>query len=155
MAARCPINRDKSSPDHEDSEEGALDPKAIARLNRLIEATGAKVVISSSWRYGRTVERLQELLTKRDFVGEVIDKTVDCVLHKELYVADERGHEIREWLNRHPEVKSFVVLDDDNDMATVADRHIKTSLFRGGLLDEHVDRAIEMLMEDFDNDESD
>jgi hypothetical protein len=145
----------KSDPNNEDTEEGALDPKAIVKLNKLIAATGAKVVVSSSWRYGRSVERLTELLVKRGFVGEVIGKTADCVEVKHvdeisahehaLYVAHARGDEIQEWLNKHPEVKSFVVLDDDSDMTTVKHRLVKTSLFLGGLLDHHVEEAIKML----------
>ena len=54
------------------------------------------------------------------------------------------GDEIASWLHGRPEVESFVVLDDDSDMTAVQDRHVKTS-FDGGLLDEHVERAIQML----------
>ena len=57
------------SPRHEESEAGALDPEAIARLNRLLAATGAVVVISSSWRHGYTVGALASMLESRGFVG--------------------------------------------------------------------------------------
>lgn len=128
-------------------ESAALDPAAVLRLNRLVAETGAAVVVSSSWRYGRSVDRLRGILEERGFVGQVLDKTADWS-RKEmngLYVAQERGDEIRKWLDEHPEVTSFVVLDDDSDMTAVRDHHVKTSLFNGGLLDEHVDRAAAIL----------
>ena len=37
-------------------EAGELDPTAVERLNRIIDATGALVVVSSSWRYARSRE---------------------------------------------------------------------------------------------------
>jgi hypothetical protein len=146
-----------NSPENQDGPSGALDPKAVARLNAIIAKTGAKVVVSSSWRYGRSVAELQAILEGRGFVGEVIDKTNDHVdvvhvdeisIHEHaLYLAFERGAEIKEWLNRHQEVKSFVVLDDDREaeVAGHADRFIHTNLFLGGLLDRHVEEAVRIL----------
>lgn len=132
----------------------ALDPKAVARLNRLVEATGASVVISSSWRHGRSLDRLAYMLALRGFVGPVIDKTVDWSEPKErvletgkhqiIYQGQERGDEIRIWLDAHPEVTAFVALDDDSDMTAVRDQHIQTS-YDEGLTDEHVDQAISLL----------
>jgi hypothetical protein len=66
-----------------------------------------------------------------------------------IYAAEARGQEIQAWLDGAPrygiEVESFVILDDDSDMVHLADRLVKTS-FETGLLDEHVDRAIAMLV---------
>jgi hypothetical protein len=140
------------SPESKDGEAGALDPKAVARLNTIIAKTGAKVVVSSSWRYGRSVAELQAILDERGFVGEVIDKTADAI-HMDaadpkesgFYRAYARGDEIREWLDRHPEVKSFVALDDDWEMDAVKENHVKTNTFVGGLLDHHVEEAIRIL----------
>jgi hypothetical protein len=97
-----------------------LDPKAIALLNKLIEETGAKVVVSSTWRLGRAVHELQELLEGRGFKGEVIGKTSDmrrgpdsdCIL---------RGNEILQWIKECSTVpywdfREYVILDDDSDM---------------------------------------
>ena len=143
-----------NSTENKEGPAGAIDPKAVARLNAIIAKTGAKVVISSSWRYGRSVERLQAILEERGFVGEVIDKTADCVYmdapnpkDSNFYHAYPRCDEIQEWLDRHPEVKSFVVLDDDREAEVPGhkDRFIHTNTFLGGLLDEHVEEAIGIL----------
>jgi histidinol phosphatase-like enzyme len=124
-----------------DRESDSLDPAAIMRLNRIIEKTGAVVVISSSWRRGRSTKQLASLLNEQGFTGIIIDKTIDDAKGR------ARGEEIKMWLDEHfSDVEAFVALDDDADMAAVSNNHIKTNLFAGGLLDEHVERAIEILV---------
>jgi len=54
---------------------GDLAPACIAVLNEIIAETGADVVVSSTWRYGKTVAELQEMLDAHGFAGRVRDKT--------------------------------------------------------------------------------
>jgi HAD domain in Swiss Army Knife RNA repair proteins len=132
-----------------------LDTAAVERLNHLVAQTGAVVVVSSSWRHGRSVEQLADILSERGFVGTVLSKTRDwhTPMSRRVKTAtppkserlEQRGDQIRDWLDEHPEVDSFIVLDDDSDMDLVRDRHIKTSFHEGGLQPEHVERAIAML----------
>ena len=126
---------------HEVSEAGALDPEAIARLNRLLAATGAVVVISSSWRHGYPVATLASMLESRGFVGVVHDKTREWISPW----CTQRGDEIADWLRDHPECSTYVVLDDDADMDAVRARLVQTDADSGGLQDTHVDQAIAML----------
>jgi hypothetical protein len=119
-----------------------LDRAAVLRLNRLIAETGALVVVSSTWRHGCSRVELQEVLDRAGFMGVVRDKTPEWVEG-----ATERGHEIQAWLdewNAAVEVVSFVILDDDSDMAHLQHRLVQTKV-QSGLLDHHVDRAITML----------
>lgn len=98
-----------------------IDPKPIEFLNSLIAETGAKVVISSTWRMGNTLEYMQQLLTKRGLIGEIIDFTP--VLHHE---GSLRGNEIYAWIQKNSEMlcgsnvgadfKEYVIFDDDSDM---------------------------------------
>ena len=113
-----------------------LDPEAVARLNTLLERTGAKVVISSSWRINSPLTALQVLLRMRGFEGTSISKT-------ELLSGAERCEEIQEWLDRHPEVTSYVILDDNTD-AEIEGHFIHTDM-RVGLTDADVEEAIEIL----------
>jgi len=115
-----------------------LDPVAVGRVNQILAASGAKVVISSSWRHGWTIERLKEILKAVGFVGEVIDYTPKH--------GKDRGHEIDEWLQDHDEGHDpFVILDDDSDMSHMTKHLVKTA-FAHGILDIHVEEAIERLM---------
>jgi hypothetical protein len=86
-----------------------LDPIGIGFLNRLVELTGCAVVVSSTWRLGRTVEELQNILSDAGFNGKVIGKTIWM---KEPHC---RGNEIDDYLHKHPEIKDYVIIDDDWD----------------------------------------
>lgn len=130
----------------------ALNRDAVARLNRVVEATGAVVVVSSSWRHHQALERLSGYLRRAGFVGEVIDITPDlATLGGRLglvYEAGERGHEVAVWLAEHPEVESYVVLDDDADKGPLPSERwilVKDGWFNGGLQDSHARRAIALL----------
>jgi hypothetical protein len=55
-----------------------------------------------------------------------------------------RGKEIDLWLKVHPEVESFVILDDEDDLEPYLNRHVRTC-WGDGLNEEMADRAISML----------
>lgn len=108
-------------------EASMIDPDAVANLNRIIETTGCQVVISSTWRRGRTMGELLRLLVSRgldkkhwdNFIGmtPVLDSQVG---NEGLWRSPERGHEIQAWLDKHPEFAPYgriVIVDDDGDMA--------------------------------------
>jgi len=114
------------------------DSVCVKLVNEILEKTGAKIVVSSCWRIGRTTEELVTLFESWGITpGAVIDRTInnwDWV----------RGQEIQEWLDRHPEVESFVIVDDDSDMAHLLPRLVKTK-FEPGLQRVDADKAIALL----------
>ena len=116
-----------------------IDELAVPLLNKIIEVTGAKVVISSTWRILNSAEMIQTYLNKKGFVGEIIGCTPRLPF-------DDRGTEIERWLKTHDPVESFVILDDGSDMGPVLDRLVHTT-WATGLQQEHVERAIELLSE--------
>lgn len=90
-----------------------IEPECITRLNQLVAATDAKIVISSSWRLYAPWQDLSRALAHHGLVAEVIGKTPDLVKdsiwHDNWlarngspfqYAHLERGWEIREWLAR-------------------------------------------------------
>ena len=80
---------------------------AVARLHTLIEKTDAKIVVSSDWRLGKTVEKLKWLLSLHDLDKYIIDKT------GEEKNAFDRKANIRAWLKANQSlVKNFVIIDD-------------------------------------------
>ena len=56
-----------------------------------------------------------------------------------------RGDEILAWLDQHPDVTSFVILDDDNDFKAInhVSRHWIQTTMQEGLQAEHVRLALE------------
>ncbi len=117
-----------------------IEHEKIKLLNRLIEETGAKVVVSSAWRYrdGDPVKSLQEQLEGHGFKGEVISIT--------NLNWEDRGKEIDDWVREH-DIESYVVIDDD--VADIvgykcADFLIKTNM-QEGLTDDVVEVAKALL----------
>ncbi len=118
---------------------GQVDPVAVARLNRIVESTGAAVCISSTWRRLHIIGELNAILRERGFAGRVVGATP--------WLNKPRGLEIQDWLDlegqRH-DVEAFVILDDDADMEHLMDHLVQTN-GAAGLEDHHVERAIAML----------
>jgi hypothetical protein len=58
-----------------------------------------------------------------------------------------RGYEIQQWLDEHPYdgARSVVILDDDDDMEHLSNRHVRSSFERGGLLGTHAQQAVRLL----------
>jgi len=101
-----------------------FDPYSVRWLNWLTKQTGAVFVISSVWRLGKDLEWLRDTLSKQGVVGTVLDKTLNMG-------AVERGYEIQEWLDSAERVESFVILDDDSDMAHLLPHLVKTDVRYG------------------------
>ena len=118
-----------------------VDDYLIERLKRLVEKTNAKIVLSSSWRVYRENEKFN-----KDFC-QLVEKLNEFGLHIDDYTpefaTDDRGEEIDAWLKANPNVKNFVILDDDK-IKLHADHHVRT-INRFGLTDKDVDKAIQML----------
>lgn len=116
-----------------------IDPRRVELLNRIIEETGAKVVLSSSWRQTTSLDEMQSLLEQLGFVGELVDETPQ---QKGM----SRRDEIEAWLQAN-DVRSYVVVDDDLSCFGMRGRIVHTSARRGGLIEEDVDDAVAILEE--------
>ena len=115
---------------------GILDSQLVGRLNRILSATGAAVVVSSTWRELFDVRELQRRLESYGFSGLILGTTP-------IRADNDREAEILAWLERHGPVR-FVILDDRTDFYDLAGRLVQTTLEKG-LQDVHVDRAIELM----------
>jgi hypothetical protein len=137
--ARPPLPRPTKEMPLADLHDRSIDNLAIARLNIIVERTGAFVVVLSMWRIGMARADLRGILVRNGFKGTMLDKTPE---HRQT-----RGHEIREWLTcTNRPIRSFVILDDEDDFAFFGrDRLVQTSYMDGGLLDEHVGPAVKIL----------
>lgn len=80
----------------------------VDNLKTIIDNTGAKIVISSTWRFDGLVQ-MQKMWKHRNLPGEIIDITP----HIDIC---QRGKEIDAWLKAHKDTTHYVILDDDTDM---------------------------------------
>lgn len=117
---------------------GELEPACIEVLNEIVASARADVVISSTWRHGRTVAELQEMLEAKGFTGRVVDKTPTAA------PGAERGDEIAAWLAEHA-MGGYVIIDDHVDMGELRTELVLTHPGRG-LQPADARRAIEILM---------
>jgi len=115
-----------------------FDPKNVAAFNAFQRVANTQIVVSSSWRCGRSVEELREILRDAGVVGEVIDKTGHALSRR-------RGFEIQDWLDANP-VDGFVILDDSDDMEHLLPKLVRTSWAKG-MLKKHVPLALKVLAE--------
>lgn len=118
----------------------------VRRLNRITSQTGARIVVSSSWRHEKDPGHVIRVLNTWGVTAPCVGQTprMDNLLKSGLWVGVDRGDEIREWLYRNPNVKSVVILDDERIGESMAHFHVKSE-FKTGLTDEIADKAIAIL----------
>ncbi len=123
-----------------------FDNKAIENLNVYIcqieKTKVASIVLSSAWRTKRDIPEIKEVFSKHNFSKYIVSKTPDDLnpTANRLYCRDEvhtksqyqfescRATEIQYWLNQHPEIIQYVILDDNDNHLSQAfeDRLILT-----------------------------
>lgn len=95
-----------------------FDPKCVALLNRIVEESSARIIISSSWRLLRNLQELQDLFHSVGFTGKIYGKTPVSSTY-DIDNPTSRGAEIQEWLDANKKrIKSpirYVILDDEDD----------------------------------------
>lgn len=117
-----------------------VDKDKILLLKHIVDKTGAKVVLSSDWRYDENDPDLDELQIELSKFGIFIFDFTP------IHTSNYRGSEIQEWLYNHPNVLNFVILDDRNDMEPNMEYLVQTSFDRG-LTAELAAEAIQILGE--------
>lgn len=126
-----------------------VDDEKIKLLKQIIDATGAEVVLSSTWRFGWSElgskrDRLDFLKLKEKLEEYGIKLWSRTPIHN--YYGSYRGSEIKEWIDNWQgrRIESIVILDDDSDMEPYMKYLVKTSIHTG-LTEEDVVKAIKIL----------
>lgn len=114
-----------------------MDKECMGYLKRIVDESGASIVISSAWKYSHTLKQFKSMLG-RFKIRRVIGTTPN--LDGEWI----RGKEIEKWISNNYIPKSFVILDDDTDMEPFMDKLVQTDC-ELGLTDKDADKAISML----------
>jgi len=81
-----------------------FDPECIQNLQYIIDKTGAKIVVSSSWKQEMGLDEIQRMWKERELPGVVIDTTPD--------LPGDRGDEIKAWIDAYPAPCQYVIIDD-------------------------------------------
>ena len=118
-----------------------LDPRAIANLKHIVDETSAAIVLSSSWRWDAGAYKAVEKQLR--FYGLEIVDTTEKGYKPGL---NTRTAEIQDYLEQHPSITKFVILDDD-EIKEPLKNHWVHCLFKNGLTKKLAKKAIEILEE--------
>lgn len=138
-----------------------IDEFRVAHLKQIIDETGAKIVLSSTWK--KDLENVDGKIVPIHEKGEGLLN----ILNKhgiELYDILKKGYDLNRedlitiWLNEHPNVESFIIIDDETTHLKkfIGKELIKTSFLEDGVMlknmndcmglcEEHVPIAINKL----------
>lgn len=143
----------------------------VKLLAKLVDETGADIIISSSWRYHirqyilkiSEGEEIPQSMKSERLLASLFEKynlKISGFTPELSSGPDARPMEIRAWLTNQINIESFVILDDDNfwtwkwldryfvRTATKQPGRIKLGQHRDevrGLTEAHVQKAIEIL----------
>ena len=136
-------------------EYGAFfDPNAVKQLKRIIDATGADIVVESSWKY-LGLDAMKELWDVRNLPGRVIDITPSSVSdehlininldHLDTSTLHCKGIEIASWLAEQTEDVRYVIIDDEYVILKSQLPHFILTNPYEGITEEQAERTISIL----------
>lgn len=120
-----------------------IDPEKVEMVINLCEETGAKIVISSSWRSWSLRATLEDFSTYRDLSKlnpYIVGVTPRFINFKFM----SRGYEIQDYLNSHS-VTNYCIIDDDTDMLEEQQENFVRTDCQVGLTVEDCQKVINIL----------
>ena len=130
-----------------------FDPKSVANLRRIVEETGADIVISSSWKC-MGLSQMEDMWSDRNLPGKIIGITPNSVSDELLLSVDIdsidlfhiRGEEIKEWLTKYGKrVSNYAIIDDMDNMLPEQQSHFVQTDPEVGITEEDADKIITIL----------
>jgi hypothetical protein len=120
-----------------------IEPLFVERLNELTRTVGAAIVLSSSWRLWlpRHAHPIEPTLRKAGITAPFLG----CTGRKGNRADGKRGEEVADWLTEHPEVQSWVVLDDTDDFDNLPSHRVLITNEVLGLTWKDVAQAVAIL----------
>ena len=143
------------------TEPFGIHERKVKRLAKIVNKTNAKVVMSSSWRFGWWQKPYEEQFKDQRKLTDLLNKyNIDIIDITPRSPNGRRDEEINKWLSKNKDkVLRFVILDDERyDLECFVGTHLvqtssvkKGEMIKGydyeytGLTNKHVKKAIEIL----------
>jgi hypothetical protein len=112
-----------------------IDPYMALIVGNIVDKTNVKVVLSSTWRLWKH--------TKEEVEAQVV-KLYDVTPH---LGGLDRGYEIKEWLDQHPDVERYAILDDNSDMLPEQMDHFFQTTWKDGINQTIADKIISYFLD--------
>jgi len=129
-----------------------IDDKKAENLARIVEKTGAKIVLISTWKddWRKTDKAHQGMMA--NYLDRKLKKQGIAVFDKTKSIDGNgfhfsRGEGILQYLADN-KVEKYVILDDyqfDYDRCGLTDFYIKTDAYNGGLTEELAEKAVAII----------
>lgn len=138
-----------------------IDKAKVALLKELVDATNAKIVLSSTWRLGyvKSYNGYYEMQHSRKYLERKLkahNLSIYDVTPDNGKMGYRRPEEIYDWLSQRDDITNIVIMDDEDFSWSEynMDKYWVESSYtdrNGGINQEHVDKAIHILNEvDYD-----
>lgn len=142
-----------NSADWMKTKQREIDSSKVRRLKQIIDATGAKIVLSSTWR---NVDG-SDGNPRHPMYDYLVDELRSCgieIFSRTPLLYNDRPKEIKAWLDQiSMNVEHYISLDDDFQETDYGKYGLSNCLIQtrywgthGGVQQEHVERAIRLLM---------
>lgn len=121
-----------------------IESECMDVLNELVERSGAKLILSSSWFHFFGLEKTEKILKLGGLKHDLMDATP-------RKLSSERHQEISFSLDKYPKITSYVIIDDmpkawfANHKNRVVQTYMEKEEGKGGLLPKHIDEALMIL----------
>jgi hypothetical protein len=127
-----------------------VDPNAVKMITSLCEECDVKLVISSSRRMFDVKSTIACFKHYRDLTS--LCKYIVGVTprNSDDRIWESRGEEIQQYLNEHPEIENYVIVDDDCDMLPEQIGHFIQTDYRVGFTLKEFERFEEIFNKDND-----
>jgi hypothetical protein len=100
-----------------------LDPACVAFVQQFCDKSGARIVLSTSWRLIYPLKMMRGILRRSGLLAEVVGETP-------RRQDGHRGREIEQYVVDHViDPKDIIILDDELDLSPLGHRHVLTSCF--------------------------
>ncbi|MCR5679451.1 MAG: hypothetical protein K6G08_04480 [Prevotella sp.] len=121
--------------------------EAVQNLERIIEATDAKIIITSTWRLDGD---MQALWRNRNLAGEVIGVTPTLLREKAIgkikAYYGHRGMEVEAWLQDNAIAPyKYAILDDEDDYLLHQAEHLILTDPMTGITEDIAEKVISLL----------
>lgn len=123
---------------HKYGHEELNNKQAIGWLNELFNKVPYDIVITSTWRYKISKDDFQELFIRSGFNPEIKILDTTPILYQ------QRGLEIKQWINDHNFKGKFIIIDDDSDMCELLPFLVRTDCQLGFTIYDY-QKALSML----------
>lgn len=125
-----------------------IDDARVKLLREIVDATGAKIVLTSTWQMEWKPEGITS--SGRYLINKLWRERLKIFSRTGKWNWNDRGQGIIDWISNAPEnVESWVVLDDeifdDYSRCGIMPHLVLTDFYSDGLNETHVEKAIELL----------